>query len=54
MCWFMAYYEVKIRPRGNSNSHLEECYRRVMAWLEEKENRFQHIVNDLRSCVKSV
>ncbi|SBV98116.1 Death-on-curing family protein [uncultured delta proteobacterium] len=29
-------------------------YNRIMAWLEERENRFQHIVDDLRSCVKPV
>ena len=39
MCWFMAYYEVKIRPRGNTNSHLEECYRRVN--MLEKTRWFQ-------------
>jgi death-on-curing family protein len=29
-------------------------YSRILAWLEEKEHRFQRIVADLRSCVTPV
>ena len=39
MCWFMAYYETKIRPREDVGLSLEECYRRVN--MLEKTRWFQ-------------
>ena len=29
-------------------------YERMLAWLEERDNRFQTIVQDLRSCISEV
>ena len=29
-------------------------YERIMAWIDAREDRFRHIVADLRSCVKAV